>query len=958
MVNATFTLWTAPDTCAKGHQINEARQLVKVPARVFVYADARRYEAQSQADFALLLEQCKPGHFLTAGVGIEVEQLQTRRLKEAFQFPDGAGLLILDGDGLDAFDGIKTMEQYVCAIRQLDPALKDVGFVTSPSASSFINWPSGDNGFRGVHAFCFVDDARQVPFILDALHRRSLAKGMARAKVTARGTVLIRSLVDLAMKTPNQPCFEGGARLLSEGIEQNRTIQIFEGGILKASSFDLGDAQMLEAAKRTEATLKRKHKTEAETKSEVWLQGRSRAMVSAGVDLDKAEKISRSMLKGDCLDLPDHWALHLDDGRVVTVAQVLADRQSFDAVTCCDPLEPETGQCKAKFYCGKDQDKPLIHSLSRGCETRYFLKGKNSTTSTFTPFTTSPKEEENHYYQGFEGDYNDNNIFTQASPASPDSSKIPKGALIYTDEHNQLHRYIASHARNRVLPFLNGKFAWCSKAFAWYRWTGTHWGIEGSSATFEKHLDGILEKSCSPLGFTPSYQTSISDLIKTGASLPLPEIESRNVLPFSNGLLDLKTKVLTPATPNNALTWCLPYDYSPLADCPTTKAWLAGLVDGDQEMVEYLLAWLAAILTGRADLQKFLYLYGIGGTGKSTFIRLSIDLVGACNTHSTTLTKLEGGRFELAAVFGTRLCSLSDAGRWGGALDNLKGLTGQDHLNLERKNQQQKAGDGFVYEGIVVFASNENLVSTDLTSSIDRRRAVVSMNRVVTQAEKDQWNAYPEGIETVLHNEIPGLVNWLLSLDRDTVKSRINNPPESASRSNHDATLAGNPVARWLVETCVPESTACTVIGQCKEIRENGSLEYEGAEEDLYPNYLAFTQADGIKYIQRNRFVETILDVARTFGAVVENGKHIRKAHDGRYAVKGLRFRRQGEAVFSWRTLKQVKSVKVGEGEKKPPSPSQNQSYHDSQASGEEGEAKLSVQIYPPIYNEYVEVEL
>ena len=41
--------------------------------------------------------------------------------------------------------------------------------------------------------------------------------------------------------------------------------------------------------------------------------------------------------------------------------------------------------------------------------------------------------------------------------------------------------------------------------------------------------------------------------------------ESTGLLPLLNGVLDLKTKKLLPHSPSNRLTWCLPYEYNPLA---------------------------------------------------------------------------------------------------------------------------------------------------------------------------------------------------------------------------------------------------------------------------------------------------------------------------------------------------------------------------------------------------------
>lgn len=196
----------------------------------------------------------------------------------------------------------------------------------------------------------------------------------------------------------------------------------------------------------------------------------------------------------------------------------------------------------------------------------------------------------------------------------------------------------------------------------------------------------------------------------------------------------------------------------------------------------------------------------------------------------------------------------------------------------------------------MILASNEQLVTSDLTSGLDRRRAVVGFHKIVTEDEKAGWKTRG-GEEVVLHRELPGLVNWLLALAHEDVARLISNPPANAAQSNHHAMLANNPVARWLAEYCVPDADAWTVIGQLKEIREMGQIEFADAGQHLYPNYLAFAQGEGINQLSRTRFKETLVDTVRTLGKVVINK---RKPHDGRDAINGLRLRYPNDPHFSW----------------------------------------------------------
>ncbi len=209
-----------------------------------------------------------------------------------------------------------------------------------------------------------------------------------------------------------------------------------------------------------------------------------------------------------------------------------------------------------------------------------------------------------------------------------------------------------------------------------------------------------------------------------------------------------------------ALDWCLPHRYEKDADCPNIKSWLSLSVDHDEETVQLLRAWLAALVRG-IELQIFLVLIGRGGSGKGTFQRLCMALIGIGNAAICSLRDLEENRFETAKLYGKRLCMVNEAGKHGGALNMLKAITGGDHIPLERKHVQQSGS--FVFGGLVLMATNEQVTSSDATSGLERRRITVRFPRSATPEERADWRERG-GEEGVLHSEIPGLLNWLLAM--------------------------------------------------------------------------------------------------------------------------------------------------------------------------------------------------
>lgn len=448
---------------------------------------------------------------------------------------------------------------------------------------------------------------------------------------------------------------------------------------------------------------------------------------------------------------------------------------------------------------------------------------------------------------------------------------------------------IESRVAAQFANILKGRFAFCRESLRWHAFAETHWhAVNG--IVLDKLVTRMLFAGATE-GFKARTVTAILSLLTKGL-LPLPESRDARALPFLNGLLDLDTRELEPITPDNAPIWCLPYAYDPDADCPTFKVWLLQAVDGDAETLEFLRAWLAALLTGRADLQKFLHLLGPGGTGKGAFTRLAELLVGKHNATITDLRNLEQNRFETAALYGKRLVCITDTSKYGGSVDVFKALTGQDSLRLERKHQQQ--GATFRFGGLVLLASNEALQTTDYTSAMERRRLTVEFRRLVSDAERTDWSARG-GEDAILHPELPGVANWVLALSRDEVTRRLTHQPRRVVRSNREALRNNNPVADWLIENTIPQPGASVKVGDHRPVYENGRTHFEFADERLYPNYLTWCQRTKREPLALRRFSSLAVDMTRSLGADVSKFTSGKGAH-----LKGLRLRREDESLHDW----------------------------------------------------------
>jgi putative DNA primase/helicase len=289
----------------------------------------------------------------------------------------------------------------------------------------------------------------------------------------------------------------------------------------------------------------------------------------------------------------------------------------------------------------------------------------------------------------------------------------------------------------------------------------------------------------------------------------------------------------------------------------------------------------ALIRPNPAQYQKFLHLQGPGGTGKGTFIHLLQHLIGEHNGVSTNLEQLERNQFETACLLDKKLAWVNEATRYAGSGSKLKAITGGDSLRLERKYQQADAS--FVYQGLLVIASNDALRTDDKTSGLERRRVTVIFDRPFTNEQKKAWD--DAGGDEQLWRELPGLINKLMAIPVKEIAQTIRELPEAVKRANHEAMVSNNHVAAWLDERCEYDISAEAPLGARKRKEDS----HYANRTHLYRDYLLWCEDNGVKNpIQSNSFLNNVIDVCKN---VLKWGEVRRIKREYGFAVGGLSLR-------------------------------------------------------------------
>lgn len=390
---------------------------------------------------------------------------------------------------------------------------------------------------------------------------------------------------------------------------------------------------------------------------------------------------------------------------------------------------------------------------------------------------------------------------------------------------------------------------------AWWRWNTVWRRIDDEliRKVLVREADAALGED-----YENSYINGTLALLRSRLAR-LPEVgaggtgeiweNDRNLLPMKNGVLDLEHSEMRPHSPDFMFNWMVPHNYDPEAECPVTERFITNLAGGDPSTEWVLWAFLAAVLHGRSDLQRYLEFVGMAGTGKSTFITLCKELVGDENVHSTDMRTLHNSQFETANIYGKRLTVISDADKYGGDVGVFKSLTGEDIVRREEKNKQ--AQKSFVYRGMVIVAANNPIQFSDTSTAMARRRVPVHIDKKLDKASVDFR------LQQKLRDELPGLINKLLDISHDKVTEVLTDAEGHRRNAANRALVETNAIAAWANECLIADP-----VGSCQV----GKLGAD-AETMLYPNYARFCEQTGRRgVVALNTFTRSLTDVLATVG--------------------------------------------------------------------------------------------
>jgi hypothetical protein len=270
------------------------------------------------------------------------------RTLEHFGWPEGHGLLLIDGDDIDG------LREVLC---DLHPGFADVACLVRPSASASVKDPQTGKALKtGEHCYVVIDNPALSKDCLDALLRLSWCRGSGKSagflKLTKAGSVLVYGPVDTSVGSPERLSYEGAA-VIGKGLTALPRNSVVTGGTGMLCAADLlayadlhAPADLFE--ERVNAVkLKPDFVAQRTAMQGVYRETHVKAAVKRGIPREKAEADydeavaagSRTIGRRTFVPLPNDHTLFWPDGRSFTVADIKQDPRKFHGKECADPIE-------------------------------------------------------------------------------------------------------------------------------------------------------------------------------------------------------------------------------------------------------------------------------------------------------------------------------------------------------------------------------------------------------------------------------------------------------------------------------------------------------------------------------------------------------------------------------------------------------------------------------------------
>lgn len=333
------------------------------------------------------------------------------------------------------------------------------------------------------------------------------------------------------------------------------------------------------------------------------------------------------------------------------------------------------------------------------------------------------------------------------------------------------------------------------------------WTVFGEE---QKHLlrvtiQGVTEAQgvdprTSTLNAALRYVEERPELLRAGV-----EWNAANLIVCRNGVIDPVTGKAGPHSLDHWATYRIEANIDPQQECPTWLAFLDGCLsnlnaDERRDVIATLQEWFGAALVRHKprEMTKALIAFGPSRSGKTQLAQVMRALVGG-RPSGMRARDLED-RFGMQALIGASAWIADDAVSSGDYLDaeRFKIIVTGEPTSIQRKNLTNIE---VALDIPVLLTSNHLPRVKDQSEAVYNRSLLLPMTVV---REESLGGGRPIS-ETIIKNELGGVLNWAIAGWRRLQMREYFDPPRVMRKALEDYRGDNNPVATWLAAAVTAE---------------------------------------------------------------------------------------------------------------------------------------------------------
>lgn len=350
----------------------------------------------------------------------------------------------------------------------------------------------------------------------------------------------------------------------------------------------------------------------------------------------------------------------------------------------------------------------------------------------------------------------------------------------------------------------------------WVIWDGLRWKRDGTAQIMElaKQVARDVYKEGEALDDTA--RVAVANHAKASHQAPrlkamlelalsLPELVTEAglldahdmLLGVANGVVNLRTGKLQSACRKDLLTRHSPVTFDAKAKCPQFDAFIHQVIGGDKTLAQYLQRVVGYSLTGRTTEQCLFFLYGSGANGKSVFLNVAKEVLGADFAKQTAAETLMAKRSsqtnDIATLQSVRVAIANEVEDGTLLAESLvKQMTGGDAMRARFHYQEFFE---FVPKFKLFIAGNHKPIIQGRDNGIWRRIRLIPFLVTFQPAQQDKH------LQDKLRTELPGILNWAIKGCKAWQKSGLATPKvvtDAVDSYRDDMDIIG----QWVAESC------------------------------------------------------------------------------------------------------------------------------------------------------------